>query len=852
MRHVLTVALLLAYFVSAGLGQEYQYESATWPSSASARLALLNSKGAQGLRLAQVIGSIAYFERIPAAPNQPPVIASAAGNPASGVAPLTVQFAVSASDPEGGPLTYVWIFGDPSSTSTASNPLHVYVSAGTFFASVTVTDNQGATKTSPLISITVTAAPSQVTAPSIAPNGGTFTSAQSVVLASATIGASIRYSIDGSTPSSSVGTLYSSSFSMAVSGVVKAIAYKAGLLDSPVTSASFVINTTPPPTGACNWYTSPDVRLGTGDGSIANPWHLQTALDKTGVILAGQTLCLRGGTYQGKFVGRLTGTPSAPITVRSRPGEWARIDISVQAKLVTDIGSGSGNSTILVTDTAGLRPNSFIRIDTEGIWLQSVDYTTKTLTVCRGYGSQNCVGVPHAAGSRVLYMSNITPNGNITAGLGIVGANTIYRDLEVFASNMTRTTNTINTQDDPDSVGSATAIMSDAVGNKIVNMVMHDAAGGSGGPGSLGAEVYGSIISNIGWIDPNRGSGHGFYIHNPTPDLFRVVDNIVFNNFGFGVHGFAQNVQGFANNIWMEGNISFNNGSPGNYPGNVANQSINFRFPDLWVGADPNQPKNITYKNNFTYQPPGASGGGASYGYGPTLGDNVKFEGNYFVGGLGVGPTRTANVTGNTLLMFSPGAGQLLDIRIPLGSVYTWNSNSYFAVNPPVSGCFGGNKAVPFYTNIGASPCAATTTGGGFMTFAEWKIATGFDLNSTYSIGLPGTNAIFIRKNIYEQGRAHIVVYNWQNSTTETISAARVASEVGLVAGQQYQIRNVQNFLGVPVASGIYSGGVLTLPLNNLIVTAPINNPGGFAPASTCPQFCVFVVLPITANSSLP
>jgi PKD repeat protein len=87
--------------------------------------------------------------------NQPPVaIASASTN--NGVAPLTVTFSSSGSyDPEGVSLTYSWNFGD-GTTSTTANPSHAYQAAGTYSATLTVSDGVNTT-TSSAIRITVTA-----------------------------------------------------------------------------------------------------------------------------------------------------------------------------------------------------------------------------------------------------------------------------------------------------------------------------------------------------------------------------------------------------------------------------------------------------------------------------------------------------------------------------------------------------------------------------------------------------------------------------------------------------------------------------------------------------------------------
>ena len=70
---------------------------------------------------------------------------SASADTQAGAAPLTVQFSVSAHDPEGQDLTYSWDFGD-GMTSGEQNPVHIYaedIAAGAYETTVTATDPDG-------------------------------------------------------------------------------------------------------------------------------------------------------------------------------------------------------------------------------------------------------------------------------------------------------------------------------------------------------------------------------------------------------------------------------------------------------------------------------------------------------------------------------------------------------------------------------------------------------------------------------------------------------------------------------------------------------------------------------------
>jgi hypothetical protein len=93
---------------------------------------------------------------------------------------------------------------------------------------------------------TLTPQASQVATPTFSPASGTFTSPVSVSLATATSGATIRYTLDGSTPTATTGTVYSSPLTISTTTTVKAIAYLSGSTNSSVAQATYTIATAAP------------------------------------------------------------------------------------------------------------------------------------------------------------------------------------------------------------------------------------------------------------------------------------------------------------------------------------------------------------------------------------------------------------------------------------------------------------------------------------------------------------------------------------------------------------------------------------------------------------------------------
>ncbi|MDF1554311.1 MAG: PKD domain-containing protein [Deferrisomatales bacterium] len=98
--------------------------------------------------------------------------AVALADPTKGEAPLLVSFDGSASSDAEGDLTYVWDFGD-GSTSPLVSPSHTYTAAGDYLATLTVTDSAGQSDSETvLISVLSPANRAPSASPTASPSSG--------------------------------------------------------------------------------------------------------------------------------------------------------------------------------------------------------------------------------------------------------------------------------------------------------------------------------------------------------------------------------------------------------------------------------------------------------------------------------------------------------------------------------------------------------------------------------------------------------------------------------------------------------------------------------------------------------
>ena len=149
----------------------------------------------------------------------------------------TAQSVTLTSTTPGAVIYYTLDGSTPSSSSTVySTPIGVAASE-TIKAIAVATNYSASSVSSAVYAITI---PGVTASPTFSPTGSTYTAAQSVTLASATSGATIYYTLDGSTPSSS-SNVYSTPIGVGASETIKAIATSSGNSNSQVASAVYTI-----------------------------------------------------------------------------------------------------------------------------------------------------------------------------------------------------------------------------------------------------------------------------------------------------------------------------------------------------------------------------------------------------------------------------------------------------------------------------------------------------------------------------------------------------------------------------------------------------------------------------------
>jgi hypothetical protein len=351
--------------------------------------------------------------------------------------------------------------------------------------------------------------------------------------------------------------------------------------------------------------------------------------------------------------------------------------------------------------------------------------------------------------------------------------------------------------------GDVEGISVHAPGTRLINLVVHDHGGNGVGTwdDAPNSEVYGLVIYNNGRQRVIPGFAHGIYGQNATGTKL-IRDNIVFNQFGYGLHLYAE--AGGLRGLHVEGNVTFQNGTPASARG-----TPNLELGGGTAASGAKILGNVVYKTS-------TEGTNLYLGY-SAQNEDLEARDNYVVGGspaLRVKRWTRATVSNNTLI----GSAEMVNVE---------GSRSGFS--------WSGNKV--YRTPSGAS-ASAWAVDGDVYNFSLWKSYSGLGSSDAVSSTRPTGTHVVVRPNRYEKGRANVTIVNWAGQANVSASLSGV-----LAVGQRYEVRNVQNFFGTPVASGTYGGGSISLPMTSVAHPRPVG--GSIATLqSTGTLFHTFAVIP--------
>jgi hypothetical protein len=380
----------------------------------------------------------------------------------------------------------------------------------------------------------------------------------------------------------------------------------------------------------------------------------------------------------------------------------------------------------------------------------------------------------------------------------VEGQYTIFRGFEVTCRNPLRTTQIQGSSPEQIKRG---GISCRGTGISFINLIVHDCANGLGfWADGEGGEIYGCVIYNNGWIGPDRGHGHGIYTQNKAGTKV-LADNVIFNQFSHGIHAYGS-AQAFLQGFQIEGNVCFNNGLPA---GAIA--------PDILIGGEC-PAREIALLNNFTYNARGSSPVRLGYA---AVNEDITATNNYFHGGVQVKLWKNFAFAANTLIA----PASLISLEIPPDALRTGlNLNTY---------CSADLK--PFTITKDGKTTA--------FNWDEWRKKNPFDKDSHFLLGKPTGVHVFFRPNKYEDGRAHIIVYNWDQKQSVSVDL-----NAALQKGMNYKIVSAQDPFGQPLLTGTWEGQPVEIPLKPVPATQPIGLPDFHAPV-TEPTFAVFLLLPV-------
>lgn len=546
------------------------------------------------------------------------------------------------------------------------------------------------------------------------------------------------------------------------------------------------------------WFASP-MGTPTGDGSITNPWDLQTALNNTTDIQPGHTLWLRDGIYTGQFDSFLQGTASQPITVQSYPGEKAILN---------------GNTVSYTPGPIVPNPNPPLVNPNKGIYNR----------VKKFYWSLDPEGQADFY-DRALLNPNLNQNGlkliNLPkpAVLNPQGGYVHYKNFEITCLGSFERELTLPNFFRLDGIYLHNSL---AVGNKFIELVIYNNSGTgiSSWKNSGEQEFNGCLIYNNGWTDLTTIRGHGpaFYVQNQTDDVKLFKNNAVFNNYsgGFEIWSAAQNttIPDYVKNVDLIGNTVFKGGGAfSNW-----NFATNVILATDW--SNPSTPANVArnmnvFDNSLYHSTDYSFTGTSGFGTSLVLGWNSN------------APIENINISNN----FISGINDAIRFNFATNSLI-FNNNIHWGryvyhqpdntINCDISNWTFNNNT--YYTRFAN---AFRQYGAPFIdrNIVQWQTDFSIDPSSTRLITSSFQEYTKVRAFDYSNNK-YLVTLVRRNGQNVALDIASQVSGFSIPIGTPYRIIDTENYhaeASLPF-SNIYSGTPVIFNMQSAAYEMPQNN----------------------------
>ena len=361
--------------------------------------------------------------------------------------------------------------------------------------------------------------------------------------------------------------------------------------------------------------------------------------DSTGATLSGRAITwtsaqARVATVSATGLVQATDTGTATITASSE-GRQASATITVTGGgyFVSASGSSSADGSLAhpwslsaaLSGAAGrVQPG-------DTIWLRGGTYRGAFTVTAGGSSGQPVVFRQYPGERAIIDGAGTARSGTI---LNVRAPYVVLWGFEITDTDADRTYSQTGNAGRPHGVANY------ASHTQYISLVVHDVGVGIFNDANQSdVEITGSVFYNNGWQGPDRGHGHAIYIRSNTGPV-TAHDNVMFNQFGYGVHVFTNPGEAKLNNVHIEDNIAFNSGT----------LATNSASRNILLGGDDTADRDVV-SGNMTWFPATLASVNMQIGYGTLPNGSVTVSNNYSAGGspvLSMGFWSSVTASGNT------------------------------------------------------------------------------------------------------------------------------------------------------------------------------------------------------------